>query len=554
MAKVLIVDDEKPLREAIAILGDWQAYGVDEVLEATNGLEGIEMLREHDPDVVMVDMKMPGLNGVEFLKIVEKEFPELLTIVISGYNDFEYTRQAIHTKAIDYLLKPVNRQELNQALAKAFESLAARKQKQTESIKRNIHFNMSLPKVKEKLYLSIIERSFKKQHNQALLSLVEAEQQDVMYGVMVLRLLNIGQVRDTRFHKDIELLYFAIENVIQDIAMEEMTCFSFPSPKSSRQIITVYSLKKTDEEHMRLKSSSQLRRMVHTLHKILGLHVVAVEGKPCGDLMQLADSYDYATMMMQCMNLLDFKEDQEIIQTYDPHKSPIRNEETHSLSSRMAVLRSLLETGNTKQLAISLSQYKDNIEAGKWLGLGDADRNLREFIVICHDVALELGCPRDALPLAEGERAMSLADVSMDFSTFPQFVDVLLRIANYYTCKINESLAEPRPFQIGDVKEYIDQHYFEDIKISMFTEKYYLSREYLMKLFKGQYGYGIHEYVQRVRMEHAVSLLQDEEMKIQDIAEMLGYKDKNYFSKAFRNYYSVSPSGYRTQLAMNKGD
>ncbi|MNC63541.1 HTH-type transcriptional activator RhaR [compost metagenome] len=88
----------------------------------------------------------------------------------------------------------------------------------------------------------------------------------------------------------------------------------------------------------------------------------------------------------------------------------------------------------------------------------------------------------------------------------------------------------------------------------MFTEKYYLSREYLMKLFKGQYGYGIHEYVQRVRMEHAVSLLQDEEMKIQDIAEMLGYKDKNYFSKAFRNYYSVSPSGYRTQLAMSNDD
>ncbi|MNF00281.1 HTH-type transcriptional activator RhaR [compost metagenome] len=86
----------------------------------------------------------------------------------------------------------------------------------------------------------------------------------------------------------------------------------------------------------------------------------------------------------------------------------------------------------------------------------------------------------------------------------------------------------------------------------MFTEKYFLSREYLMKLFKQQFGFGIHEYVQKVRMDQAQKLLDDPGLKIQDISEMLGYKDKNYFSKAFRNYYSISPSEYRNQMIEGK--
>ncbi|MNI84091.1 Xylose operon regulatory protein [compost metagenome] len=113
-------------------------------------------------------------------------------------------------------------------------------------------------------------------------------------------------------------------------------------------------------------------------------------------------------------------------------------------------------------------------------------------------------------------------------------------------------MAGRRQFNVEDIKEYIDNHYFEEIKISMFTEKYFLSREYLMKLFKQQFGFGIHEYVQKVRMDKAQKLLDDPGLKIQDISEMLGYKDKNYFSKAFRNYYSISPSEYRNQTIEDK--
>ena len=100
---------------------------------------------------------------------------------------------------------------------------------------------------------------------------------------------------------------------------------------------------------------------------------------------------------------------------------------------------------------------------------------------------------------------------------------------------------------VAVIKDYIDSNYCTNIKITMFAEKYFFSIEYLTKLFKSKYGYSIYEYVLKLRMERAKELLMHEENKIIDISKRLGYTDNHYFSKAFRNYYGVSPSQYRKQ-------
>jgi two-component system response regulator YesN len=140
------------------------------------------------------------------------------------------------------------------------------------------------------------------------------------------------------------------------------------------------------------------------------------------------------------------------------------------------------------------------------------------------------------------------SDLSADFTSFAHYGQRLNRMLELYIAGVQHAQAGNQPFDITDIKRHIDRYYFEDIKISFFAETYFLSREYLMKLFKQQFGYGIHEYVQKVRMDKAKELLGDSSLKIQEISDMLGYKDKNYFSKAFRNYYQVSPSEYRVSL------
>lgn len=108
---------------------------------------------------------------------------------------------------------------------------------------------------------------------------------------------------------------------------------------------------------------------------------------------------------------------------------------------------------------------------------------------------------------------------------------------------------EDQSISAGEVaaimKDYIDKNYSQNLKLSYFSDKYYFSKEYLSKIFKANYEIGIYEYVLQVRMERAKELLLDESLKIQWISDRLGYTDSNYFSKAFRNYYGITPSQFR---------
>ncbi|MED4955790.1 helix-turn-helix domain-containing protein [Paenibacillus macerans] len=542
MYKVLIIDDEEPLREAIRILGDWEGLEVDEVLEATDGKTGLAMLERHKPDLAMVDMKMPELNGVEFLKIVERDYPELLTIVISGYNDFEFTRQAIHSRVLDYLLKPINRHDLNQALRKGIDLLNAKRQLQTESITRNIAFNMSLPKLKEKIYLSIIERSFKQHSNRAFLPLIGADDPLNRFGALVLRIMNMEAVRDSRFNSDAELLYFAVANVVSDVAGGDMLCFSFANPKQEREIIAVYTAGGGYPEEVAFRAEKMMRKITGTLSELFGLQAAGGIGPSSPNIMELADSYETAVGSILAIDLLKLKGTAVI---GDKGRAAAKN--IYSFTSRMPLLRGALEAGNLHHAKSVMGDFAKKIKAADAFSIGAADRTLREIVVLLSDMALDLGVPGDALPRSGDERALRALGLRTDFAGFDEYEEMLLRLTEYYHEQIRRSLAANRPFQVDDIKEYIDNHYFEDIKISMFTEKYFLSREYLMKLFKQQYGYGIHEYVQKVRMDKAKELLDDPSLKIQEISEMLGYKDKNYFSKAFRNYCGLSPTEYRSK-------
>ncbi|WP_150267258.1 response regulator [Paenibacillus tepidiphilus] len=540
MVKVLIIDDEEPLREAIHILGDWEGLGVTEVLEATDGQSGLSMLREHSIDIALVDMKMPELSGLQLLQTVQQEFPELLLIVISGYDDFQYTQQAIRSKAVDYLLKPVNRADLNGALRKAVDMLESKRQRENEFINRNITLNMSLPKLKEKLYLSILERSFKSHSNEASLPLIGAGVPGNVFAAGILRLLNLEQVRSARFHGDRELMRFAVTNVLNENSVQGFEAFSFADPKEEREVVAVFTLKGSYSDEAAFHSMHHLRKAVSMLKELFGIVCVGGLGQPCREVPDLARSYEEARSALDRIDLLQLKPN-TVAAIHDARSAL---PERPSLTGRLPLLRNFLESGNALQ---ARSVLKESVQAWQNTGyftLGDADRMIREFIFLLNDIAQELGAAPEALRDGKHKELRSLG-LSGDYTSFTEFEAVLGHILSIYAAEISRTLGGDRGSVLENIKAYIDNHYFENIKISMFTDKYFLSREYLMKLFKGQYGYGIHEYVQKVRMDKAKELLSDPVLKIQDISEMLGYRDKNYFSKAFRNYYDCSPSEFR---------
>lgn len=119
MYKVVIIDDIVLVRDAIKLLGQWDIFGITDIFEANNAQEGLEIIHREMPDLIITDMKMPIMDGTALLKKLEEDNIKSKVIVISGYGDFQYTKLAIQTKVVDYILKPIDPQDLNNAIAAA---------------------------------------------------------------------------------------------------------------------------------------------------------------------------------------------------------------------------------------------------------------------------------------------------------------------------------------------------------------------------------------------------------------------------------------------------
>lgn len=570
MYKALIIDDEEPTREAIRILGDWPRHGISEVLEAADGQEGLALLERERPDLVLVDMKMPVMDGLAFLQVVERDYPDLFTIVISGYNDFDYTRQAIRSRVVDYLLKPVNRGDLNQALAKAAGVLEARRSSKQGHIDRDIALNMSLPKLKENIYLSLLARTFRASSSEAYLRLIGADDPSMRFGVSVLRVLNLDEVAAGRFKGETALLHFAAANVVGEFAEEGFHSFGLANPKRERELIVIHSMTGGYPEDMAFRAAHFVRKIAQGLKDLFGIRTSAGLSGPGVAVGGLADAYEAAVAAADGADL--FRRDE-----LQPGERREAGAGAISIASRMTQLRNAIEAGSAAQARTVAQQLMAGVREQGHFSFRQADRLLAELLFVLGEIAQDLGLPAagdeggeggggataggDGLQAAAGVRggevqgtagvrsngALEALGLSADFGGIDEFEALVCRICERYAGLARAALSPERAFDVAEIKRYIEQHYFEDIKISMFTERYFLSREYLMKLFKQHYGFGIHEYVQKVRMDRAKALLDRPELKIQEISEMLGFKDKNYFSKAFRNYVGLSPSEYRTQ-------
>jgi two-component system, response regulator YesN len=128
--KAVIVDDERHVREGIRLLGEWDRFGIEQIYEAGNGEEAIQLILQYSPEIIFSDMKMPKMDGTQLLEWIKENHPDSKTVVVTGYDDYHYMRKAINFGSFDYLLKPVDPESLNQTLEKAV------KEWETEEAKR----------------------------------------------------------------------------------------------------------------------------------------------------------------------------------------------------------------------------------------------------------------------------------------------------------------------------------------------------------------------------------------------------------------------------------
>ncbi|RHB48730.1 response regulator [Exiguobacterium sp. AM39-5BH] len=170
MTKVLIVDDESPVREAVKLLGEWERLGVTKVMEAQDGEEAKRIIAKERPALILSDLQMPRCNGIELMEWVHMEAETVKLIVLTGYDEYSYMRRAIQLGSFDYLLKPIDPDVLNETLARALADVTPDEEDPILQIgifiERHYAEELSLQGMSERFYLSreYISRRFKQQY------------------------------------------------------------------------------------------------------------------------------------------------------------------------------------------------------------------------------------------------------------------------------------------------------------------------------------------------------------------------------------------------------
>lgn len=251
----LLVDDEQHVREGIKLLGEWEKLGIDQLYEAGNGEEAIRLIQLHRPAIIFSDMKMPKMDGIQLLEWIKENQPNSKTIVVTGYDDYHYMRKAIHYGSVDYILKPVDPDILNQTLKNAV--IQWKEEEADRKKNENSHqlINEMKPVFRDRMLTQLINNDTLKENLYKEFGFHLSKG----YTAAIVR-VNGRTIR--QFQGDRDLAYFTALNVINEILVENESGIGFRYLSNKGEIVMII----WDEIE---NSKEKFIRIYKTLRKVM---------------------------------------------------------------------------------------------------------------------------------------------------------------------------------------------------------------------------------------------------------------------------------------------
>lgn len=537
--KVLIVDDEKHVRHAIRMLVHWEACGVTEVIEAESGDQAIEVITAFSPPVVLTDMRMPGKDGVALMEWIQVNSPATRVVVVSGYDDFELVRQVIRRGGMDYILKPVDPVEINEALTKATQAWQTAEQDRNRHTMQAIEVNRMRPHYADKLLTELVSGTAKTHFSITPL-------REELHLPAAIHMCNAAVMSTTQLDADMldkyktrhTLLGFSLINICNELLGNSQTGIAFRHLERMDEIILLYWGEPSrwplllQDIHTGIRTA--LRCYMHIGIDSFGAFPVAAatayqEARQAlwkRDVLQAADWLHHSSLARQAVRLPQLPEMEE----------ELRLSALSCNASRIAAAAGRWIAAVAGLPAVTAEQLVDwNQELDWMLARWLNDR------------------PGDAA----GEE---LADEHGSIPTLPIDNRGLLSLSLWQKQVENRLLAAGQALTpshnlsnpvIRDIARYLDAHYDEDISLQDMASRFYLSREYISRKFKQEYGVNLSEYLCRIRMDKAKLLLLNNKLRLHHIAGMVGYQDEKYFGKVFKKLEGVTPGEFRRRHSVD---
>lgn len=513
MNKVFLVDDDYYVRKGLLELIDWNSCGYEICGEAGNGEDGFELIKEKKPDLVVTDIRMPVLDGLGLIKnIVELTDLNTNFIIVSGYNDFKYAQKALRYGVHDFILKPIDKEEFESTLIELSKEINNRKKMERQR-------EMGLA-------ISTLE--------QVLSGVIDPAEKEY---IKMLRLSNVLEMRYILIEvNDNKLNASEILKVMQK-EIQMVTQYENPLIKEHEQ--DRFGILITDKQlHLFGGDINRFsQRFQNVLEKKLNHKVTIYIGKLIKQFDKIRQSYKTAKEALQYKYALATNEpiNYDDVQTLEINYIKLEQ----SFFDRL--VEHVIEK-KTDEIKESIDEMFNEFQLNMFAR--DAvkttiNRCVHEVIrLIKVREGNEYELPHLPKMLVWDEKPLTIDQIKDIFSNF-------VLAGSEYVFKLNQDKIKG---DIYKIREYIENHYHENLTLKSIADKFYMNPAYLGQLFRKTYGVYFRDYFRQVRINEAKKRLRQTDMRVYEIADDIGFENPDYFVTQFRKEVGMTPMNYRKKV------
>ena len=528
MIKLLIVDDEPLVQIGIRSMLNWEKFGIEIAGTAANGKQAYDFILENHPEIVITDIKMPVMDGMELIEKCQSLEQPPLFILLTSYEEFHLVKQAISYQVLDYLVKlELTEDVLTKAIQKALNILEKEK-RQSSSLEPNTDLSLLVDNFYVRLLLNLFETEEQFQVQRELLSI----QFDAAgYTVAYLEMQNTRQTGVSVSATDISL-YQSSFQMIRSLIIKYASCHIVFL--DTTHIAVIFFFDEEQISHFKTIVSDALSQVKEMLFNYYSIKILAAIGSLVKNPREICSSYSDARQIFP--NVAGTSDD--FIFATDKNLS----EDGHNVFN-IAIFKDDLQRAFNEYNSEALSAvFQDIIEL-----FHDDKRHFAQALSAASNVLhLTLSC------LNNGEKQLNEIfsqtangyNCLYEAESVSQILEWMQTLCNGLCSFFSEHNKDYKTRTISAVKKYIDEHVEEKITLNQLSNLFNISPNYLSILFSKYNDLGFIDYVNHAKIECAKQLLDEGTLKIYEISDRLGYESAFYFSRVFKKIEGMSPREY----------
>lgn len=532
MYKVLIAEDEVPVRNRIIESIAWESIGLEVAYAAGDGQEALDYLEEHQVDLILTDIYMPFVDGMELIRRVRETNNYCKVVFLTGYNEFDYAKEAIELHASRYILKPITKAELTELLIELKEELDA-----AIIAKKNLNmlegeYRKNLIFLRDKLLYDIVAGFMPSDRIEQAFENLKFEFKKPFYRLGVLEVIGKEDFGQKVWADDYSLLHFAMYNICKEILSEEdMTRVLLGE---NGKIIIIF----TKEEALDFdkKAFDLLTEVLNTVRHIYEMPLTAGLSSTYNTIGDLNYAYEEALSAIS-YNVIEGYNRVIITSDIEP-VTPKNHQKIEDTMMKIAGAMKVNDLGDAKEL---LSLFFEQIRFSRY-GLNEVKTLILSMIIRIYDVYNQM-CLKDTLKATLDFR---LVEQLYDLEDFSGVQTKLMTTIEDLSGKLKKSREDDKNHLVIEAIAYIELSYMNPtLDLKEMSEKLHVSTSYFSRIFKQAKEQTFLEYLTAHRMNQARTLLKTTDMKVYEISVQIGYDDPHYFSYNFRKNVGMTPLQYR---------